>query len=231
MHRVAIIIPVFNESPQILETVITGLIDFDFAIYLVNDGSSVDYLPLVQTYNLQYLSHDQNKGQGAALMYGMKTALAHKMEYCVFFDGDGQHQANDLPKLLNPLFNQTTDITLGSRFLVRSSTEKVPFSRRLLLFSARFFHGILYGIWLTDAHNGLKAMNAKAMDKISITEPRSAHASEFLYEIKRNRLSWKEVSVEILYSKYAQRKGQKWWHAFPVFARVIAHAVRIKMRS
>ncbi len=222
--QVAVIIPVFNENPEVLATTLADVFSTAYHILLIDDGSVPEVRPLEHPH-LTVIRHERNAGQGAAIRTGMQEALRLGYDAVVLFDADGQHRATDIPVLLKPILAGHADVVLGSRF-IRGASVNMEFSRRAILWLGRVVHGLLYGMWLTDAHNGLKAFNRNALQQIRITEPRSAHASELLYEIKRHRLSWQEVPVQILYSAYSIKKGQKWWHAFGVGWRVIVHRLK-----
>ncbi len=69
-------------------------------------------------------------------------------------------------------------------------------------------NGILTGLWLTDAHNGFRALNRTALEKIKMTQNRMAHATEILSLIKNAKLRYEEVPVHIVYTDYSLNKGQ-----------------------
>jgi hypothetical protein len=70
---------------------------------------------------------------------------------------------------------------------------------------------------LSDAHNGLRALNKNALGKIRITENRMAHATEILFEIKKHGLVVKEVPVKIRYTDYSRHHGQSPWNSIKIF--------------
>ena len=78
---------------------------------------------------------------------------------------------------------------------------------------ARWVNGMITGLWLTDAHNGFRALNRTALEKIQLTENRMAHATEILSLIKNANLSVKEIPVTITYTEYSMQKGQSMWNA------------------
>jgi hypothetical protein len=84
----------------------------------------------------------------------------------------------------------------------------MPMSRRIVLQMARIVNYVFSGILLSDAHNGFRAMNRKAFSVISLSENRMAHASEFLFEIKKHHLIFGEVPVDIRYTPESKKKGQ-----------------------
>ncbi|HVU85229.1 MAG TPA: hypothetical protein VHC50_10330, partial [Puia sp.] len=66
----------------------------------------------------------------------------------------------------------------------------------------------LTGILLTDAHNGFRAMNRNALEKIRFTQSGMAHATEILSYVKKYGLRYREVPVHIRYTDYSKKKGQ-----------------------
>jgi glycosyltransferase involved in cell wall biosynthesis len=206
-EEVYIVIPVYNHA-EYLKDVIHSLRQAGFAnIIVVNDGSANDIKPFLRGLPITYLEHRVNLGQGAALQTGFEQAKRSGAEFVVTFDADGQHRAEDIDALLLPLQEGTTDVSLGSRFMGLEPSN-LAFSRKLLLMGARIVNFLFTGLLLTDAHNGLRALNRKALEKITITENRMAHASEILFEIRDHGLRYQEVPVKITYTEYSKKRGQ-----------------------
>lgn len=204
-----------------MEQVIAGIQQVSPAeIVLVDDGSATP-LQVPKAGRVHLLRHCVNLGQGAAIATGITYALEQGATLIITFDADGQHDAADLAALTAPVLSGEVDITLGSRFL--DTRNQLPPGRRLLIFCARCFHFLLTRTWMTDAHNGLRAMNRKAATKICIRENRMAHATEIILEIKRNKLAWKEVPVHISYTEYSLRKGQHASNGLRIFFDVVLH--------
>ena len=202
-----IIIPVYNDSVSVTN-VATALLKAGYKkIIIIDDGSSDDVLEKLKPLPVFYLKHSVNLGQGAALQTGISYAIKQGAEIIITFDADGQHQPGDIPVLIAPIVAGEADIVLGSRFL-SDDLASLPIIRKLTLQTARFINLLFSGLLLSDAHNGLRALNKKAMTMINLTENKMAHASEILFEIKKHRLRWKEVPVNISYSSQTINKGQ-----------------------
>jgi polyprenyl-phospho-N-acetylgalactosaminyl synthase len=204
---VFIIIPAYNEEKVILP-VIDELLPLHYSIIVVDDGSQYPLSSILDNKPVYLLTHPVNLGQGAAIQTGIEFAIEKNAKYIVTFDADGQHQQKDIPLLLEPLITDEADIVLGSRFL-NNSTEHIPRKRKRLLKFARAINFIFTGLRLSDAHNGLRAMNAKAASTIRIKENRMAHATEIISQIRKHQLRYREVPVEIIYTKYSKEKGQQ----------------------
>ncbi len=221
MTGVFIIIPAYNEQ-TVLANVIAGIREVSAAqIVVVDDGSEPALMLDGITVGVHLVRHCVNLGQGAALATGIEYALHRGADFLVTFDADGQHDPKDIQALLAPIQLDATDIALGSRFLEKASNITVM--RKLLISGARFFHYVLTGFGMTDAHNGLRAMNRKAAKKIRITENRMSHATEIILEIKRHGLRWKELPVHVLYTAYSRSKGQASSNSIRIFFDVVLH--------
>jgi glycosyltransferase involved in cell wall biosynthesis len=211
-----IIIPVFDHDEH-LKDILSILTRKGYHnIIVINDGSEKAVLPRIDEYPIHYLHHRQNLGQGAALQTGFDYATRLNAAWVVTFDADGQHDPDDIESVIAPVKAGQADVCLGSRFLSSQPTN-MPFSKKLLLYSARFFNFMFTGVKLTDAHNGLRALNRKALNKIRITENRMAHATEILIEAKKYHLRIEEVPVTIHYTDYSIKHGQSSWNSLRIF--------------
>jgi hypothetical protein len=92
----------------------------------------------------------------------------------------------------------------------------MPFSRRLILAGGVGFVRLVSGVKVTDVHNGLRALSRTSAASFDIAMDRMSHASEILDHVKGKRLRFKEVPVDIYYSKRSLQKGQSSWNAFRI---------------
>ena len=223
LKKVFVVVPAFNEGGVIRE-VVTGLINQNYTVVLVDDGSDIPVISLLTGLSIHYLRHPVNLGQGAALQTGIEYALSKNAGFIVSFDADGQHQIADIPRLLDPLVNNEADIALGARFIT-GGKHNMPVGRKILLQVGRWLNYLLTGLLLTDAHNGLRTMNRKAASMVQITENRMAHATELLTQIKKHKLRYKEIPVTIVYTEYSKKKGQTVWSSFRIFFDLLLNKV------
>ena len=205
--NIFILIPAFNESKVIRKT-ITPVIEKGYTVVLIDDCSTDNMFEVVKDLPIHYVRHSINLGQGAAIQTGIQYAYQKGAAYAVTFDADGQHNFEEIPKMLEPVIAGRVDITMGSRFMKGGIAESIPAMRKVIIKTAVMVNGVLTGLWLTDAHNGFRAMNNTALGKIKITQNRMAHATEFLSIIKKNKLCYQEIPVHIIYTDYSMNKGQ-----------------------
>jgi glycosyltransferase involved in cell wall biosynthesis len=205
--KVFIVIAAYNEEHSIPK-VISELRKAGYTeIVVVDDGSKDKTFKAALNAGATVLQHIVNRGQGAALKTGINYAVGQGAGIIVTFDADGQHRVEDIPAMLKPVASGKYDVTFGSRFLTKKSQENVPFVRKVLLKTGVIIVWLFYGVKMTDAHNGFRAISRKAAEKIKITSDRMAHASEIVEEVHRNKLKYKEVPVVIRYTEETLKKG------------------------
>lgn len=197
-QKILITIPVFNEEAFLIECIQNiNRVGYDYII--IDDGSNVKTRSVLDDNNMHYISHTSNLGQGAALRTGRSYAIQNEYDIVVHFDGDGQHDYKEIPKLIEPILSEKVQIVFGSRFLKKASKNNIPLLKRSTLRLARIFEGLRTGLWLTDAHCGFRAISTKSYQQMNLNQNRMAHASEILSETKRLKIKFDEVPVTILY--------------------------------
>jgi glycosyltransferase involved in cell wall biosynthesis len=219
-----VVVPAFNEG-SVIRATLRPLIESGYSVVVADDGSKDQTRKYLSDLHVHRLRHPFNLGQGAALQSAVSYALAEGAKYVVHFDADGQHSVDDIPGLLAPLFAGRADVVLGSRFLRRDDWQSVPSTRRLLLKGAVVVNWLLTGLWLTDAHNGARALTRRAAQRIVLRENGFAHATEILQQIGALGLRYTERPTRIRYTEYSLLKGQRFWHAFDVFVDLLIKRV------
>jgi glycosyltransferase involved in cell wall biosynthesis len=211
--NVFIVIPAFNEESAVFD-VVNRVREAYPNVIVIDDGSSDGTLAEAKRAGAIALRHVVNRGQGAALQTGIEFALRRRAGVIVTFDADGQHRVEDIARLVEALATNDADIAIGSRFLELRSN--VPAVRRFTLRTAALFMRLTSGVALTDAHNGLRAIRARAAKKIRLTIDGMAHASEIVDQIYTHGMKVVEVPVVIQYTDYSLRKGQSSGAAFRI---------------
>jgi glycosyltransferase involved in cell wall biosynthesis len=164
--RGLIVIPAYNEADTIAD-VLLGLRRAapELDRLVVTDGSRDATERIVTELGENRLSFLCNLGYGRALQAGIKYALARDYHHVVFFDGDGQHNPEDVPRLVRVLLEENADVVIGSRF-GNGRPYAGPLSRRSgqILFS--YFTRLLLKQRLYDTTSGLKAIRASACESL-----------------------------------------------------------------
>lgn len=217
-----VVIPTFNEAPRVLEDTVRGVLGGGYRVLVIDDGSASAALAGFQHEHLVVLRHITNLGQGAALQTAFQYATMRDEALVVTFDADGQHDVSDIQKVIEPILKGRADIVLGSRFLTVGSAAKIPWQRRLLLRAGVVFNALVCGLFMTDAHNGLRALNSHTLRTLHIRENRMAHATDLIRQVKQCGLRWEEVPVNIAYTAYSMQKGNTGLRVLQIIRDILA---------
>lgn len=191
--KVLIIIPAYNEAQNIEKTVkdVTENTNYDYII--INDCSKDNTKEVCEKNNFNMLSLPINYGLTSGIQLGMKYAYKNNYDIAIQFDGDGQHQAKYLKKLVEKIENNSADIVIGSRFV----EEKKPFSTRMI--GSRliaFIIKLTTGRTIKDPTSGMRAYNKKAIQEFIRNMSLTPEPDTLVYMMKKG-LKIEEVQVEM----------------------------------
>lgn len=204
---VVVLVPVYNEAARVA-TVVADLRSRFANVLCVDDGSTDGSARLAREAGATVIRHSLNLGQGAALRTGFEyLARRRDAEWIVTFDADAQHLVSDAEALVARGRADDLDVVLASRFA--GATEDMPRMRGRVLKAAVAYTRWTTGLAVTDTHNGLRAIHARALGSLMVRQPRMAYASELLSAIATHELRYTEVPTTVVYSDYSRGKGQR----------------------
>jgi glycosyltransferase involved in cell wall biosynthesis len=194
LHRgnVAVVIPALNEALRIREVVEGALAQCDCVI-VVDDGSDDDTAAIVAALPATLLRHPRRMGKGQALRDGFAEALRQGMDAVVTMDGDGQHHADDIPRLVEAANAHPRNIVNGARLRKRSTQ---PWYRRI---------GNEFGDWgiawacgfrLVDSQSGQRLYPAPVLALDDVPGEGFVFEAQILISAAR-RLGYGVVSVPV----------------------------------
>lgn len=196
MSLVIAAMPAYNEERSIAKMVLGAKRHVD-TVVVVDDGSSDATAEIAQALGAYVVRHPENLGYGGALRSCFETARGLGADKMVIIDSDGQHDPEEIPKLLEPL-DEEIDIVIGSRFC-EGNGENIPAYRKVgmkVLDTATNFAG---GISVSDSQSGYRAYGKRAIGAIRISGNGMSAGSEILLQIKDNDLSFAEVPINCSY--------------------------------
>ena len=131
-RRLVAIVPAWNEADAIGKVVdeIKGF-DPTIDVVVIDDGSTDYTMKVAESHGATVLGLPFNVGIGGAVQTGFRYALEHRYELAVRLDGDGQHDASEIPKILGQIEAGEADLVIGSRFVDPGGTYRPPFARRI----------------------------------------------------------------------------------------------------
>lgn len=164
--KILIVISNFNEERAVGKTIEDVLQNSTIkGDILVIDNSSTDHsLDVIRNYPVDYLVHPVNTGGSAGVL---KTAFAyaHYHDYDIYchLDGDNQHKASELYKIVEPLMTDTgVDVVTGSRFIERKGFQSSA-TRRIGIFIFSKLISLVTRSKFTDITSGFRAYNKRAI--------------------------------------------------------------------
>ncbi|HEY4254409.1 MAG TPA: glycosyltransferase family 2 protein [Roseomonas sp.] len=155
---IAIVIPAYQEAATIagIVTAVRAAMP-GVPLLVVDDGSTDGTGAAAAAAGAQVLRPGANAGKGAALRAGMRAALADGAAWVLTMDADGQHQAEDLPRLAAAARAQPRAIIIGSR---RADQANAPAARRRANRVADFWVSWAAGHFIADSQSGFRAYPA-----------------------------------------------------------------------
>ncbi len=128
MFKPCVIIPVFNHHLNI-ESIVESILEQELTCILLDDGSDIDckntLSNLAQKHNVKLLRWEKNRGKGAVVCDGIKYAHLDGYTHALQIDADGQHNTNDIPKLIKKAKNNPSSVISAWR-----AYSDMPKSRR-----------------------------------------------------------------------------------------------------
>ncbi len=195
--KILIIVPAYNEEES-LGGVIRDLREHvpTADVVVVNDGSRDSTSLVARERGVKVLDLPFNLGIGGAVQAGYLYAQRRGYDIAVQFDGDGQHRAGEIKKLIGPLATDKADIVIGSRFLV-SGGYKAPVFRKLGIGIFSFVLSRVLNITVTDSTSGFRAANRRVIDFFARTYPDDYPEVESLVLLHKVNLRMTEVAVSM----------------------------------
>ncbi len=198
--KTLVIIPVFNESANIEQIILDISIEYpDYDILVVNDASTDDSEDIArQTGKAAVLNLPFNLGIGGAVQTGFKYARNKGYDIALQFDGDGQHQVNEISKLVKVVERGKADVVIGSRFNKKTDGFTTHNLRRVGIRIFQLASYLMIRQRITDHTSGFRAYNRKAFCFLADNYPTDYPEPEVVILLGRNRFKMKEVFTQML---------------------------------
>ena len=196
--KLTIGIPAYNEEKNIAG-IITKLKRYTNDIIVCDDGSNDLTREIAEGLGATVISHETNKGYGAAIKSLFLKAKELKTEVLVTFDADGQHRIEDIPIVSQPIMNNEAELIIGSRFLDTES-EDMPNYRKVGIKIITKVTNLSIKKDLTDSQSGFRAYSMRALQNITPSDDGMGVSTEILIKANNTGLKIGEVPIKVSYS-------------------------------
>lgn len=196
-----VIIPALNEERSI-GLVINALLPYNIAKIIVADNGSSDQTAKVAREAGAEVVFEQEKGYGAACLKALQYSDNFKPDIFLFMDGDFADDANDIPKILEPIQTKKADLVIGSRVLGTREKGALTIPQIIGNALATRLLKLFFGVTYTDL-GPFRAITKTALDQIKMKDRNYGWTIEMQIKGAKHQLSYQEVPVN-----YRRRIGQ-----------------------
>jgi glycosyltransferase involved in cell wall biosynthesis len=217
--RVVACIPAFNEESKIAKVIVRAQRHVD-RVVVVDDGSEDETALIAEKLGAQVIRHDRNLGYGGAMRTCFKAARELEADVMVTVDGDGQHDPDDIPRLVEPIRQGKADVVIGSRMLNRSPNGTPPY-RNVGINLITKLSGLRSSAKVTDAQSGMRAYGPKAIASINPSELGMGASTEILGHMNLLGLNVQEIPVSVTYSGRDTSTHHPVFHGLDVLASMV----------
>jgi glycosyltransferase involved in cell wall biosynthesis len=190
--KVCAVIPAYNEDKTIGK-VIRETRKYVDTVFVVDDGSTDKTAEKARENGAEVVQHEHNQGIGRAQQSGYEAAFSCRFDYIVQLDGDGQHNPEHIPEMLD--MASSCDMVIASRFL-NHSYKKYPLVRRLGISFFAVAINLLTGTAIKDVTSGYRVYRTESLKKLGRLSKRH-WAIEQTLEAAKKGFSIKEASVKM----------------------------------
>lgn len=190
-----VVLPAFQEEGRIGK-VVEGIRKRCEHVVVVDDGSTDATAAEARGAGAVVISHERNRGKGAALNTGFFHAREHGFEAVVTMDADGQHDPADIPALVEEYRRSGAQVVIGNRM---GDPRRMPLVRRL---TNRYMSWLLsrrMGQRMPDTQCGFRLYKLSALPVAIPASSRFAAESEILLLLARRGTRMSSAPIRVIY--------------------------------
>jgi glycosyltransferase involved in cell wall biosynthesis len=200
-------IPCLNEE-QFIGDVVTRARKYVDKVIVIDDGSTDNTSEVAKAAGAHVIRHKARQGAGAATRAAFEAAKKCDADVLITLDGDGQHNPDEIPRVLAPILHNKADLVIGSRFLQPNLNQSQPISTNLNQVPKYRKFGIDVITWLynfgskvkvSDSQSCFRAHSRKLLEAINITENGFGFSIQVLIQARRKNFVITEVPISCIY--------------------------------
>ena len=157
LPRCVVVIPAHNEAGDIAFVIREIQKHCDFPVVVIDDASTDDTISVARTAGALVIPLAVQLGAWGATQTGLRYAVTNNYLYAITMDADGQHLAESLPALLEPIINKEADVTIGA--CTRRGSASRQFAWKLMK--------RVSGLRLEDLTSGFRVYDRRAIRRLA----------------------------------------------------------------
>ena len=195
--NITIGIPAYNEEKNIA-SIIIKLKKIAQKIIVCDDGSTDLTGEIAQKLGAIVISHPKNLGYGSGIRSIFQKAKEIKSDILVTFDADGQHQVQDIEKVIEPILKNKADIVIGSRFLDNKNVSAPEYRKIGIKLITKVTNSTLKEK-ITDSQSGFRAYSKDVITKLEPGDVGMGISTEIIIKASSRGFKIAEVPIIIKY--------------------------------
>lgn len=232
--NLAIIIPALNEEAAVGQVVrsvhraVPGV-----PVFVIDDCSADRTAAVAEQAGAHVVRLPVHLGLGGCVQTGYKLALELGYDYIVRLDGDGQHEAHDVLRIMQALQSTGSDVVIGSRFIGRTDLRggrKTSVSRSIGIALLRRLLAPITGTAVHDPTSGLIGVNRRALEVFAREFPLAWPEIGVLAMLRRHDLRFLEISCRMHQRRTGKSSLTAWkscQYIFHVLLYAFVHVWRV----
>ena len=198
--KLAVIIPAYNEQDSIALVIrdinSLSIPSTQIEAIVVNDCSTDKTVDIASKLDCILIDLPVNLGIGGAVQTGFRYAYENNFGYAIQVDGDGQHPANQIPKLLKYAVSNKTNVVIGSRFIENKGFQSTV-TRRMGISFINIWIRLFSGLNILDSTSGFRLFDKRVIEIVQSNYPDEYPEPESIILFAKYGFSIKEVAVEM----------------------------------
>ncbi len=211
LSQVLVIIPAYNEAKNIEKTITNLKKEINIDYLIVDDGSTDNTKAVLKKNKYHFISNKTNMGLSATFREGVLYALEKGYRYVIQYDGDGQHNPEDIATMI--FFAQKGyDIVATSRYIGGNNT--LTHGKKTCHKWLRFLFSLETRQKITDPTCGLRLYNWVVMDEFKENPKMEVEPAAIAYITRKKKLKIKEIGTTVLKREHGESTFAKKSNAF-----------------
>ena len=190
-------LPAYNEEKNIA-SIIVKLKKVAQKIIVCNDGSTDLTGEIAEKLGVVVINHPKNLGYGSGIRSIFQKAKEIDTDILVTFDADGQHQVEDIKKVIEPILKNKADVVIGSRFLDEQKVNAPEYRKIGIKLITKVTNSTLKEK-ITDSQSGFRAYNKDVITKLEVGDVGMGISTEILIKASSRGFKITEVPINIQY--------------------------------
>ena len=233
--RVAVVVPAFDEE-KLIVTTLASIPEYVDRVIVVDDASRDGTAAAAAgtgDERVTVITHDKNRGVGAAIVTGYKRALEEAIDVTCVMAGDNQMDPDDLEAIAGPVARGDVEYAKANRLFTGRAWDLIPRNRYLGNAVLSLLTKIASGYWhVADSQSGYTAVSLKTLELLDLDRiyPRYGFPNDMLVHLNVINARVRDVPSRPVYG-VGETSGIRLSKVIPAISWLLTKAFFWRMRE